>query len=140
LPVFSPDGQWLLFASDRSGYRRLWIAPVDGGQPRQVTAGPASDSPDDSAADWHGRPVFDGCTVSGTPAADVLVGSAGADVICGLGGADTLRGLGGRDVLVGGPGPDLIDGGAGRDCAVRGAGDTRRGVEVLARSQAACGA
>lgn len=36
-PVFSPDGKWIAFTSDRSGSENLWIARADGTQPRQVT-------------------------------------------------------------------------------------------------------
>jgi dipeptidyl aminopeptidase/acylaminoacyl peptidase len=35
--VFSPDGAWIAFVSDRSGAENLWIARPDGGQARQVT-------------------------------------------------------------------------------------------------------
>jgi Tol biopolymer transport system component len=38
-PTFSPDGQWIVFVSDRSGAENLWVARPDGSQPRQVTFG-----------------------------------------------------------------------------------------------------
>lgn len=44
-PVFSPDGKQIAFVSDRSGANNLWIANVDGGNPRQI-------SQDDGAASW----------------------------------------------------------------------------------------
>lgn len=44
-PVFSPDGQWFAFVSDRSGASNLWIARADGTGLRQI-------SRDESAAIW----------------------------------------------------------------------------------------
>jgi dipeptidyl aminopeptidase/acylaminoacyl peptidase len=35
-PAFSPDGQGLLFLSDRSGRFQPWILPLAGGEPRQA--------------------------------------------------------------------------------------------------------
>ena len=42
-PVFSPDGQHVAFASNRSGNWDIWIIGVNGGQPRQVTSGLADE-------------------------------------------------------------------------------------------------
>ncbi len=36
-PVYSPDGQTILFVSDRSGNENLWIVDADGSNPRPVT-------------------------------------------------------------------------------------------------------
>jgi Tol biopolymer transport system component len=36
-PVFSPDGRWIAFLSDRSGAENLWIMRPDGTGARQVT-------------------------------------------------------------------------------------------------------
>ncbi len=36
-PVFSPDGSTLLFTSNRAGASQLFVMPVDGGEPRQLT-------------------------------------------------------------------------------------------------------
>lgn len=36
-PRFSPDGRWIAFTSDRGGGDNLWIMPVTGGEPTQVT-------------------------------------------------------------------------------------------------------
>ncbi len=33
-PVFSPDGRFLAFISDRGGREQPWILPLDGGEPR----------------------------------------------------------------------------------------------------------
>ena len=45
-PRFSPDGKQIAFLSDRSGVENLWIANVDGSDPRAVSAdGPTSDRP-----------------------------------------------------------------------------------------------
>lgn len=56
-----------------------------------------------------------GCTVTGTPDADVLDGTDGADVICGLGGDDTITAGSGPDVILGGGGNDIINSGGGGD-------------------------
>ncbi len=36
-PRFSPDGQWIAFASDRDGSTNVWIMNPDGSSPRQVS-------------------------------------------------------------------------------------------------------
>ncbi len=36
-PVFSPDGQWIAFASKRSGSWDIFVAPADGGPAQQIT-------------------------------------------------------------------------------------------------------
>lgn len=72
-----------------------------------------------------------GCTITGTPGADVLVGTSGHDVICGRGGDDLLRGRRGDDLIRGGPGRDLIRGGPGFDTCRGGLGiDTLKGCEA----------
>ncbi|HEV2030356.1 MAG TPA: S9 family peptidase [Candidatus Dormibacteraeota bacterium] len=50
-PRFSPDGNSMLFMSDRSGKPQAWVMPLKGGEPRQLTdlasgAGGAEWSPD----------------------------------------------------------------------------------------------
>jgi Tol biopolymer transport system component len=36
-PIYSPDGDWILFESEASGNRDLWLIPSSGGQARQLT-------------------------------------------------------------------------------------------------------
>ena len=66
-----------------------------------------------------------GCTITGTPGADLLFGTPGRDVICGLGGNDVLDGNGGNDVLKGGAGADLLNGGDGNDVLYGGLGNDK---------------
>ncbi len=40
---FSPDGRFIAYASDRSGNFDIWVQPVDGGDPVQITREPAHD-------------------------------------------------------------------------------------------------
>jgi WD40 repeat protein len=47
-PVYSPDGEWLAFSSDRSGNLDLWKVSTKTGALKQLT--------DDAAADWD--PAF----------------------------------------------------------------------------------
>jgi eukaryotic-like serine/threonine-protein kinase len=47
-PVYSPDGKWILFTSDRSGNLDLWMVSTATGELRQIT--------DDAADDWD--PAF----------------------------------------------------------------------------------
>lgn len=43
-PIFSPDGNWILFESDVTGNRDLWLIPATGGEPRQLTFDKGFDS------------------------------------------------------------------------------------------------
>ncbi len=36
-PIFSPDGNTILFSSNRSGTNQFWTIALDGGEPRQLT-------------------------------------------------------------------------------------------------------
>ncbi len=36
-PAWSPDGDWLAFTSNRADGNQIWIMPLAGGEPRQVT-------------------------------------------------------------------------------------------------------
>lgn len=42
-PVYSPDGEWIAFISDRAGGENLWICRPDGADARQVTKGKRND-------------------------------------------------------------------------------------------------
>ncbi len=42
-PVWSGDGNWILFSSDHGGSTNLWRIPAAGGEPRAVTRGAGSD-------------------------------------------------------------------------------------------------
>ncbi|MBN2011100.1 CHAT domain-containing protein [candidate division KSB1 bacterium] len=44
MPAVSPDGQWLAFASRRSGNLDIWVKRVRGGRAKQITTHPADDS------------------------------------------------------------------------------------------------
>jgi glucose/arabinose dehydrogenase/chitodextrinase len=59
--------------------------------------------------------TFEGCTKSGTSAAETLSGTSAADIICAKGGIDTIEGLGGNDILYGGGGADKVKGNSGAD-------------------------
>ena len=61
------------------------------------------------------QPRGPGCTITGTPDAEVLQGTDEADVICGLGGDDTINSGSGPDVILGGGGNDDINAGGGGD-------------------------
>jgi tricorn protease len=42
-PVFSPDGRWLAFSSNRHGSYDVFVVPVQGGRPRRLTFDSAAD-------------------------------------------------------------------------------------------------
>lgn len=42
-PTWSPDGRFIAYSSDRSGNFDIWVKPVGGGDPVQVTHSPAHD-------------------------------------------------------------------------------------------------
>jgi DNA-binding winged helix-turn-helix (wHTH) protein len=42
-PVFSPDGRFIAYASNRSGNFDIWIQPADGGSATQLTTDPFND-------------------------------------------------------------------------------------------------
>jgi tricorn protease len=43
MPIFSPDGRWLAFSSNRHGSYDVFVVPVRGGKPRRLTFDSASD-------------------------------------------------------------------------------------------------
>ncbi len=53
-PMVSPDGQRILFTSDRSGQEQVWVMAIDGGAPRQVTFDSESKRPLEWMADGGG--------------------------------------------------------------------------------------
>jgi Tol biopolymer transport system component len=54
-PAPSPDGRWVVFASDRDGRFHLWRVPVAGGEAERLTNGPGENYPEVSP---DGRFVF----------------------------------------------------------------------------------
>lgn len=42
-PRFSPDGRWIAFSSDRMGNNDVFVIPVEGGEPRQLTFATTND-------------------------------------------------------------------------------------------------
>lgn len=53
-PVWSPDGKWIAFASNRNGSTQTFLVPADGGTPKRLTyyaggVGPADWTPDGKA-------------------------------------------------------------------------------------------
>ncbi|MFI0976877.1 calcium-binding protein [Streptomyces sp. NPDC021093] len=68
-----------------------------------------------------------GCTITGSAAANVINGTNGNDIICASGGSDVVNGndtvyggsgndvINGNDTIDGGPGTDVAGGGAGND-------------------------
>ncbi len=53
-PTPSPDGRWLVFGSNRSGSRQLYVMAADGGDVRAI-----ADVPEGSGAMWpHWRPKY----------------------------------------------------------------------------------
>src|SRR5437867_10987499 len=42
-PVFSPDGRWIAFSSDRHGSYNVFVVSVRGGKPRRLTFDSAAD-------------------------------------------------------------------------------------------------
>jgi len=55
-PVFSPDGLWLAFASNREGSFDVYVMPAAGGRPRRLTFAANNDFPQDWSRD--GRSVY----------------------------------------------------------------------------------
>ena len=53
-PSWSIDGQWIYFASDRTGDWQIWKMPLSGGKPEQITWGGGRDP----VVSWDGRRVY----------------------------------------------------------------------------------
>ncbi len=56
-PVWSPDDEFIYFASSRGGTVNIWRMPPEGGEPEQITAGQGDDAELDLSADGK-RMVF----------------------------------------------------------------------------------
>ena len=54
MPVWSPDGKWVAFTSDRYGSPDVFAIPADGGETRQITYNAGADI----ATDWHGDTIL----------------------------------------------------------------------------------
>jgi len=50
-PVWSPDGQWIAFASNRTGNNDIFVVPADGGDTKRLTWHSGSDVPSDWSPD-----------------------------------------------------------------------------------------
>ena len=88
-PMVSPDGNWVLFRSHRSGWINYWAAPLAGGAPRPVAPEPADQSsarwsPDGKSiayvANWNGTQDLRVVAAAGG-AAKVLVAPAGQGMV-----------------------------------------------------------
>ena len=105
---WSPDGTAIVFQGYQDTRRRaeIYTARASGGAPTRLTDNNSSDT----------DPVWaPGCTITGTPHADVIGGTPERDFICGGGGDDVIFGQGADDVLLGGRGEDSVYGGDGND-------------------------
>jgi len=49
---FSPDGQWIAYTGQYHGYNQVYVIPVQGGEPRQLTFYPAQGTSDHQVLDW----------------------------------------------------------------------------------------
>jgi tricorn protease len=52
-PIWSPDGQWLVFSSNRMGNNDVYIMPAKGGKPQQLTYHTGEDIATDFSPDGH---------------------------------------------------------------------------------------
>ncbi len=75
-PLISPNGQWVLFRSHRSGWLNYWVAPIGGGAPRQL----APESADQSDARWSpdGQSVVIASLRNGTQDLRIVPAAGGA--------------------------------------------------------------
>jgi tricorn protease len=51
VPIWSPDGQWIAFTSNRNGNSDIYLVPSEGGQTQRLTWHSGSDVPSDWSAD-----------------------------------------------------------------------------------------
>lgn len=50
-PVWSPDGQWIAFNTNRNGNNDIYVVPADGGQTQRLTWHSGNETPSDWTAD-----------------------------------------------------------------------------------------
>lgn len=50
-PVWSPDGKWIAFASNRYGNNDIFVVPADGGKTQRITWHSGNDTPNDWSPD-----------------------------------------------------------------------------------------
>ena len=73
-PVWSPDGQWIAFASDRYGNLDVFVMPATGGEARRLTWHSADETPTSFTPD--GRAVlFSGARLDGVKSAQFPTGA-----------------------------------------------------------------
>ncbi|MDQ4145948.1 MAG: hypothetical protein M3198_19815, partial [Actinomycetota bacterium] len=86
----------------------MWFsahAPGEFTLPAWVTGSLPDPNPADNQVTRSGEVL---CSINGTEATDVLVGTAKRDSICGWGGSDVLEAVGARDKIFGGLGDDTF--------------------------------
>jgi Tol biopolymer transport system component len=154
-PAWARDGSRIAFASSRDSPTagKLFVVGADGSGLRKIGGATSANhpdwSPDGGRLTFMGRNLCPGlgiyvmqasgggaarltldCTITGSEAADRLIGTGGRDIVFGRGGNDAILlaegsdfGFGeeGADELRGGIEPDRLDGGAGPD-VLRGEG------------------
>jgi len=91
-PAWSPDGRRLAFQAPADGSREIWVVPVAGAMPENVTRTPTVD---------EGHPGW-------SPEGDSLVFDAVAEAFDGAALVVQAVDGGGRRVVWDGPGPDLV--------------------------------
>ena len=76
LPAVSPDGRNVLFRSQRSGWFNYWVAPIAGGEPRQV----APEQADQVEARWSpdGRQILFLSMTNGTQSLKIVPAAGGS--------------------------------------------------------------
>jgi len=93
------------------------------GDDDEPTGGDDDDDETAGGDNTRTNPPTPGVVRTGTPQADVLVGSAGDDNIVAFADADVIMGDAGTDAISAGDGDDFVNAGAGRDVIFAGAGN-----------------